>query len=182
MARSRGERTTRNALYGDTATRMPDASSTRSETTMKPIFGPQTQRLRDFLADLRDLSPAEIDRVTNAWKEVGRLDRAEAWAQLQRATTQNERYPVMIAASAARRTAMDTARRLPRPDWAFWAAAWDAAAAITADDRIGSHYDVLTAPLATVMPSLARRQSSATYAAHAPAPRLPQEPVRPRGG
>jgi hypothetical protein len=146
---------------------------------MKPLFGPQTQRLQDFLIDLRDLSPAEVDRVTSAWKQVRGLDRAEAWAQLQRATTQNERFPIMVAASAARRTAMDTARRLPRPDWAFWAAAWDAAAAITANDRIGSHYDVLTAPLATVMPSLARTRSSAGYAAHAPAPRLPQEPVRP---
>jgi hypothetical protein len=149
---------------------------------MKPLFGPQTQRLQDFLADLRDLSPAEVDRVTSAWKQVRGLDRAEAWAQLQRVTTQNERHPILIAASAARRTAMDTAHKLPRPDWAFWAAAWDAAAAITANDRIGSHYDVLTAPLATVMPSLARSRSSARYAAHAPAPRRPEEPVRPRRG
>jgi hypothetical protein len=149
---------------------------------MKPIFGPQTQRLLAFLADLRDLSPAEVDRVTSTWKQARGLDRAEAWAQLQRVTTQNERYPILAAASTARRTAMDTARRLLRPDWAFWAAAWDAAAAITAGDRIGCHYDVLTAPLATVMPSLARSPSSASYAVHAPAPRLPPEPVRPRGG
>jgi hypothetical protein len=149
---------------------------------MKPIFGPQTQRLLAFVADLRDLSPAEVDRVTNAWKQVRGLDRAEAWAQLQRVTTRHERYPILVAASAARRTAMDTARRLLRPDWAFWAAAWDAAAAIIADDRIGSHYDVLTAPLATVMPSLTRSRSGAGNAAHAPAPRLPAEPVRSRSG
>jgi aminopeptidase N len=176
---------------------------------MKPIFGPQTERLQDFLADLRNLSPAEVDRVTSAWKEVADIDRAEAWAQLQRATTQNERYPIVTATSAARRTAMDTAHRFARPDWAFWAAASDAAAAITADDRIGSNYDILTAPLATVMPSLARSRSSAKHAAQAPAPeapqasrasqepqssqarpappvppapRLPSEPVRPRGG
>jgi thioesterase domain-containing protein len=147
---------------------------------MKSIFGPQTQRLLAFLADLRDLSPAEVDRVTSAWKQIRGLDRAEAWAQLQRVTTQNERYPILAAASTARRTAMDVARRLLRPDWAFWAAAWDAAAAITADDRIGAHYEVLTAPLATVMPSLAR--SSARYAVRAPAPRQPPEPARPRGG
>ena len=145
---------------------------------MKPIFGPQTQRLLALLADLRDLSPAEVDRVTSAWKQVRGIDRAEAWAQLQRVTTQHERYPILAAASTARRTAMDTARRLPRPDWAFWAAAWDAAAAIIADDRIASHYDVLTAPLATVMPSLARTRC----AAHAPAPRLPPEPARSRSG
>jgi hypothetical protein len=149
---------------------------------MKPIFGPQTQRLLAFVADLRDLSPAEVDRVTDAWKQVRGLDRAEAWAQLQRVTTQHERYPIMAAASTARRMAMDTALRLLRPDWAFWAAAWDAAAAIIADDRIGSHYDVLTAPLATVMPSLAPSRRSARYAAQAPAPRLPPEPVRSRSG
>jgi hypothetical protein len=149
---------------------------------MKPIFGPQTQRLLAFLADLRDLSPAEVDRVTAAWKQVRGLDRAEAWAQLQRVTSQHERYPILAAASTARRTAMDTARKLPRPDWAFWAAAWDAAAAIIADDRIGSHYEVLTAPLATVMPCLARSGGSARYAAHAPPPRLPPEPARPRSG
>jgi hypothetical protein len=149
---------------------------------MKHIFGPQTQRLLAFVADLRDLSPAEVDRVTSAWKQVRGLDRAEAWAQLQRVTTQHERYPILAAASTARRTAMDTARRLLRPDWAFWAAAWDAAAAIIADDRIGSHYDVLTAPLATVMPSLGRSRSGARYAAHAPAPRPPAEPVRSRSG
>jgi hypothetical protein len=145
---------------------------------MKPIFGPQTQRLLAFLADLRDLSPAEVDRVTSAWKQVRRLDRAEAWAQLQRVTTLNERYPILAAASTARRTAMDTARRLLRPDWAFWAAAWDAAAAIIADDRLGRQYEVLTAPLATVMPSLERTR----YVAHAPAPRLPPEPARSRSG
>jgi hypothetical protein len=149
---------------------------------MKRIFGPQTHRLLAFLTDLRDLSPAEVDRVTRAWKQGRSLDRAEAWAQLQRVTTQNDRYPILAAASAARRTAMDTAHRLLRPDWAFWAAAWDAAAAITADDRIGSYYDVLTVPLATVMPSLTRSRSSAQYAAYAPAPRVPQEPVRPRSG
>jgi hypothetical protein len=149
---------------------------------MKPIFGPQTQRLLAFLADLRDLSPGEVDRVASAWKQVTGLDRAEAWAQLQRVTTQSERFPILAAATTARRTAMEVARRLLRPDWAFWAAAWDAAAAITADERIGSCYDVLTAPLATVMPSLARSRGGARYAAYAPPPRLPPEPARPRGG
>jgi hypothetical protein len=121
---------------------------------MKATFDAQTRRLLAFLADLRYLSPAEIDQVTNAWKQASGLDRAEAWAQLHHVTTQNERYPILAAACAARRAAMDAANQLRRPDWAFWAAAWDAGAAITAEDQIGGHYDVLTAPLATVMPSL----------------------------
>jgi hypothetical protein len=149
---------------------------------MKPIFGPQTQRLLALVADLRDLSPGEVDRVASAWKQVRGQDRAEAWAQLQRVTTQHERFPILAAASAARRTAMDTARRLLRADWAFWAAAWDAAAAIIVGDRIGSHYDVLTAPLATVMPSLAPSRGSGGGAARTPAPRVPSEPARSRSG
>jgi hypothetical protein len=129
---------------------------------MKAIFDSHTRRLLAFLADLRDLSPAEIDQVTNAWKQVSGLDRAEAWAQLHRVTTPNERYPILAAASAARRAAMDTAHKLRQPDWAFWAAAWDAGAAITAEDRIGGHYGVLTTPLATVMPSLTLVDASRT--------------------
>ena len=148
---------------------------------MKAIFGPHTRRLLTFLNDLRDLSPAEIDLATSAWKQVRGLDRAEAWAQLQRVTTQNERHPILAAASVARRVAMDAANQLDQPDWAFWAAAWDAAAAITAEDRIGSCYDILTAPLATVMPSLTQSRSSAQDAARALASRIPQESVRPQG-
>jgi hypothetical protein len=46
------------------------------------------------------------------------------------------------------------------PDWAFWTAVWDAAAAIAAGERIGKYYDVLTAPLAAVMPRLAQDRAS----------------------
>ena len=149
---------------------------------MKRIFGPQTHRLLTFLTDLRDLSPAEVDRVTSAWKQVRGLDRAEAWAQIQRATTQNERYAILAAASAARRTAMDTAHRpIVRSDRRGGVPCGGPERPV-GPQRIGGHYDVLTVPLATVMPSLTRSRSSAQYAAHAPAPRVPQEPVRPRGG
>ena len=60
-----------------------------------------------------------------------------------------------MAASLARREALAAAHRLHRMDWAFWAAASDAAAAVTAGARIGRHYDTLTGPLAAVMPPLA---------------------------
>lgn len=149
---------------------------------MTPIFGPQTRRLQVFLNDLQDLSPAQIDLVTSAWKQVREVDRAEAWARLHRVMKENQRYPILAAASAARRVAMDNAHKFTRPDWAFWAAAWDAAAAIAADGRIGSCYDVLTAPLATVMPSLTQSRYNVRYAVDVPAPRNPQQSIRPRGG
>ncbi len=49
---------------------------------MKEVFGCRTRQVLDFLARLRDLSPAEIDLVTSAWKQASDLDRAEAWARL----------------------------------------------------------------------------------------------------
>jgi hypothetical protein len=119
---------------------------------MKAIFGPHTRRVLQFLINLRNLSPADIDLVTSTWNKVNPVDRALAWAHL--ATTAKQDYPVTAAASAARRAAMDTARLLGRNDWAFWAAAWDAGAAITADDLADGDYRTLTYPLGTVMPAL----------------------------
>ena len=56
---------------------------------------------------------------------------------------------------------MDAAYLLHRVDWAFWAAAWDAAAAIAAEEHIGSGYGVLARPLMTVMPSLSETSTGA---------------------
>jgi hypothetical protein len=125
---------------------------------MRAVFGPHTKRVVQLLTNIRDLSPTEIDHVAGIWKEADDLDRAQAWAQLQRVTPQKERYLVLAAAAAARRVAMDAAHKLSRSDWASWAAACDAAAAIAAGDRLGADYDTLTAPLAAVMPWLTSSQ------------------------
>ena len=95
---------------------------------MKAIFGPNTPRVLQLLTRMRKLSPAEIDRVATSWNQASALDRAQAWAHLTAAA--KEDCPVMAAASAARRAAMETARTLGGSDWAFWAAAWDAGAAL----------------------------------------------------
>lgn len=121
---------------------------------MRQIFGPHTERVLKFLADLWLLSPEQISEVTAAWKQASELERAEAWAHLHRVATGEDWDEILAAASVARRQAMDAAYLLHRVDWAFWAAAWDAAAAIAAEERIGSGYHVLTHPLMTVMPSL----------------------------
>jgi hypothetical protein len=122
---------------------------------MNPIFGQDGQHVLVLITGIADLTADEVDRVTDAWKQAGPSDRAAAWAQLVRTTTEQERYQILAAASLARREALTTARRLRRADWAFWAAVSDAAAAVAAGTRIGPHYDTLTAPLATVMPTLA---------------------------
>ena len=140
---------------------------------MKAIFGPNTPRVLQFLIRMRKLSSAEIDIVTRTWNKVNPVDRAEAWAHLQLATAANEEYPVMEAASAARRAAMDTARTLGRDDWAFWAAAWDAGAAITADDLAEGDYETLTSPLRTVMPALKRGRTE-DWGWWVPGPRVGQ--------
>ena len=123
---------------------------------MNDIFARDSDRVLTLIAGIADLSPAEADQVTEAWKQASPLDRARAWARLTRATTEQERYQILAAASLARKEALTAARRLHRMDWAFWAAASDAAAAVAAGPRIGPPYDTLTAPLAAVMPALAQ--------------------------
>ncbi len=123
---------------------------------MKSIFGPHTGRVANFLTELQNLSAEEISRVATAWKQASNTDRVRAWAELYRDSSEEQRYRIRAAASSARAEAMTIAYSRGRPDWAFWTAVWDAAAAIAAGDRIGTNYDVLTAPLAAVMPPLAR--------------------------
>jgi hypothetical protein len=147
---------------------------------MKAIFGPNTPRVLQFLTRMRKLSPAEIDRVASSWNKVNPLDRALAWAHLQSATAAKEDYPVIAAASAARRAAMETARTLGRTDWAFWAAAWDAGAAITADDLPEGDYETLTFPLHAVMPALKR--GGAEDWGWVPSPRVGQPGQRATAG
>src|SRR5258708_2427248 len=132
---------------------------------MRLIFGPHTQRVLKFLADLWLLSPNEISTVTQTWKDANDLERAEAWAQLHRDASAEDWDRILAAASVARRQAMDAAYLLERTDWAFWAAAWDAAAAIAAEESIGSYYNVLTGPLGSVMPSLSGARSGASVPA-----------------
>lgn len=121
---------------------------------MRQIFGPQTERVLKFLAELWLLSPEQMTTVTAAWKQASDLERAEAWAQLHRIATGADWDQIMAAASVARRQAMDAAYLVHQVDWEFWAAAWDAAAAVAAQERIGGGYYVLARPLMTVMPSL----------------------------
>ena len=121
------------------------------------VFGRGSRHVLALIARIADLSPAEVDQVTNAWKQASPQDRARALARLTRAATEQERYRILAAASLARREALAAAHRLGRMDWAFWAAAGAAAAAVAAGTRIGRAYETLTAPLAAVMPALAPR-------------------------
>ncbi|GGZ97553.1 hypothetical protein ACFOOM_25320 [Streptomyces echinoruber] len=121
---------------------------------MSVVFGPNTRGVLRFLTRIEDLSAQQIDRVAGLWRQTSSQTRAEAWAEVRRTTTEEERYRILVAASAARRAALDTALSHQRHDWAFWAAVWDAVMAIAVCDRIGDHYDVLIAPVAAVMPSL----------------------------
>jgi hypothetical protein len=120
---------------------------------MYPLFGPNTSRVVKFIARLPELSPEQMDLVTRAWKQASSRNRAEAWVRLCRVTTGEERYRILAAGSLARREAMDMAVKLDQPDWAFWAAAHDAAVAIATGDRIGRHYHTLTAPFTVATPS-----------------------------
>jgi hypothetical protein len=124
---------------------------------MTSIFGPNGQRVLALVSAIPGLSAEQVDQVTSAWKHASARDRAQAWAQLDRASGEDERYRILAAASLARREALATAQRVRRTDWAFWAAACDASAAVAAGALIGRHYDTLVAPFVTVMPALALR-------------------------
>ncbi|HEY6788334.1 MAG TPA: hypothetical protein VI365_13595 [Trebonia sp.] len=119
------------------------------------MFGPNGQQVLMLIAAIPGLSADQVDQVTVAWKQGSPDSRARAWAHLSRATGEDERYGILAAASLARREALETARRVQRADWAFWAAACDAGAAAAAGKRIGGHYDALIAPFAGVVAILA---------------------------
>jgi hypothetical protein len=123
---------------------------------MPSTFGPNSQRVLALMACIPGLSAGQVDQVISAWKWANPRARAQAWAQLNRITTEDERYRILAAAALARREALDTARRTHRMDWAFWAAACDAGAAVAAGARLGRHYDTLLAPFAAVVPALGR--------------------------
>ena len=134
---------------------------------MISTFGPNSQRVLALIASIPGLSADQVDQVISAWKRDSPRARARAWAQLNRITTEDERYRILAAAALARREALDTARRTHRMDWAFWAAACDAGAAVAAGARIGRHYDTLLAPFAAAVPALARPLAPGSTAAAA---------------
>jgi hypothetical protein len=138
---------------------------------MDHVFGRDHHHVIAIIARIADLSPEEAEQVANAWKQTSPADRARAWAGLVRGTTEPERYRILAAASLARREALAAAHRMRRMDWAFWAAASDATAAVAAGPRIGDPYRTLTAPLVAVMPTLAANPDSAgANAATSPPP------------
>jgi hypothetical protein len=149
------------------------------EDDMTLIFGPHGQRVLALISCISGLHVREVDQVTSAWNRGDAYDRARAWAQLNQAASECERYRILAVAALARREAMETARRMRRTDWAFWAAACDAGAAIAAGARIGRHYDTLIAPFAEVIPALARGpiqlpgSEAASAASHEAEPELP---------
>lgn len=137
---------------------------------MTSTFGPNSQRVLALIASIPGLSAGQVDQVISAWRQASPHARARAWAQLHRTTAEDERYRILAAAALARREALDTARRTHRMDWAFWAAACDAGAAVAAGARIGSHYDTLLGPFATAVPALGSPPGpdSTTAADHQP--------------
>jgi hypothetical protein len=127
------------------------------------MFGPNGQRVLALIACIPGLSADQVDQVTAAWQRGSPDSRARAWAHLSQATDEDERYRILAAASLARREALETARRAQRGDWAFWAAACDAGAAVAAGKRIGEHYDTLIAPFAGVVAMLADGPAPAAF-------------------
>ena len=132
---------------------------------MMSMFGPNGQRVVALIAAIPGLSAAQVDQVTAAWRRGSPDRRRRAWVRLSRTTSEDERYQVLAAASLARREALEIAARMNRADWAFWAAAYDAGAAVAAGERIGGPYDALITPFAGVVPFLSGGTGSSHGAA-----------------
>ncbi|GAA2754803.1 hypothetical protein [Actinopolymorpha rutila] len=125
---------------------------------MTDVFGPNTRGVLHLISHLNRVTGAQIDEVVAAWRRQSRSERALAWASLGHGTTPAERRAILDAAVQARRDAMAAAQRHQRTEWAFWAAAWDAAAAVAAGDRMEEeNYRVLVEPLAAALPWLRGR-------------------------
>jgi hypothetical protein len=133
---------------------------------MTSIFGPNGQPVLALVSSIPGLSADQVDQVTSAWRHASPRDRARAWAQLNRATGEDERYRILAAASLARREALETARRVHQTDWAFWAAACDAGAGLPPAPRSA----------ATTTPWSPRSPQSCPRWAAAP----PRHPLAPR--
>jgi hypothetical protein len=120
------------------------------------VYGPQTDRIRTFLAAVREMTPTEITAVRDAaWASAW----AAAWAAVWDASRAAERDTEWDAARAATWDAVRAATwdgALP----AARDAARDAAMALVVLDLVGrygltrEHIDVLAAPILTVMPHL----------------------------
>jgi hypothetical protein len=123
---------------------------------MTSMFGPNGHQVLALIASIQRLSAEQVDEVTSAWRQVSPHGRNRAWAHLSRTAGEDERYGILAAASVARREALDAARRMHRSDWAFWAAACDAAAAVAAGSLVVQDFETLVGPFARVVPALVR--------------------------
>jgi hypothetical protein len=64
---------------------------------MQSIFGRNGQRALALITRLARLSAKEVNEVADAWSQGSALNRGRAWAQLVRASTEQERYRILAA-------------------------------------------------------------------------------------
>lgn len=119
-------------------------------------LGPNTRGVLHLISHLRRLDAQQIDAVADEWKRRPARARAQARAAAAQAATGEQLAGVLAAAALARDAAMTVASRLNRSDWAFWAAAWDAALGVAVGGLIDDRdYQHLVGPLSRAMPWLA---------------------------
>jgi hypothetical protein len=97
-------------------TEILDKDRREGRPVVATMFGPDGQRVLALIIRLPSLTADQVDQVTSAWKRGDPSGRAHAWAQLNRAATDEERHWILTAAALACREALETARRLDRAD------------------------------------------------------------------
>lgn len=124
---------------------------------MTNFLGPNTRGVLHLISSLGRLDGGQVEAVAEQWRRQSQRARASAWAAIGQTTTPRERLATLHAAALARQEAMDVASRSRSADWAFWAAAWDAAVAVALCGRIGAdHHEALVGPIAQALPWLAQ--------------------------
>ena len=137
-------------------TEILDTDREEGRPVVAAMFGPDGQRVLALIIRIPSLTADQVDQVTSAWKRGDPIGRAYAWAQLNRAATEEERHRILTAAALARREALETARLLDPGGLGVLGRRLRRRRGGGGRRRLGPAYDTLVAPFAEVMPALHR--------------------------
>lgn len=106
-----------------------------------------------LLTALRALTAQQMEVVASAWRQLPRQRREAAWAAIRRFWRSGAGDDSLDYAFRARGIASEVARLAGIHDWAFPAAALDAALAVSVADKLGErYYRPLVQPMALALP------------------------------
>ncbi|MBO0683449.1 MAG: hypothetical protein J2P45_09860 [Candidatus Dormibacteraeota bacterium] len=135
-------------LYSGEEARLVASSQLDVET---PATGQRS--VERLLTGLEALTAQQMELVAGAWRQLPRQRREAAWAAIRRFWRRGAGDDSLDHAFRARGAASELARLAGIHDWAFPAAALDAALAVSVADKLSErHYRPLVQPMALALP------------------------------